>query len=366
MHWKRARAGPDEAPAFTRQPSDNHRRAYRWMRKFIIVKIRLLDAEHDLDGYLAVMHQVDRFPRSAAEWRERQRPAGTDAFRRYLVGQLGDRIAAVAAVLDSNMAANGVVVRIVVDARFRGRGHGRAMAAAVGCAARRASARARRDRGPGARRRPDLARLGRAARFRLRNHVIRSRVDLASPDLARHHEVVARVEAGGLRFEVPDDENRVHDLYTRLLRDAPDGVDPPAREWFRRHRHEHPDAVHLVAVDGATWAGLAVATPGEGGSAWNDFTGVAPESRGRGVALGSQMTCNYAKCRVCNLSRRRETSQTRHSSSCEAQVCQLPAAYGTRAVRRRRAVPRPRHSWSERWRPCGRAHWGGGGASLRV
>ena len=101
------------------------------MRKFIIVKIRLLDAEHDLDGYLAVVHQVDRFPRSAAEWRERQRPAGTDAFRRYLVGQLGDRIAAVAAVLDSNMAANGVVVRIVVDARLRGRGHGRAMAATV-------------------------------------------------------------------------------------------------------------------------------------------------------------------------------------------------------------------------------------------
>jgi hypothetical protein len=61
------------------------------MREFIIVKIRPLDAEHDLDGFLRVVHQVDRFPRTEAEWRERRRLAGPDAFRRYLVGEVDGR-----------------------------------------------------------------------------------------------------------------------------------------------------------------------------------------------------------------------------------------------------------------------------------
>src|SRR5215467_11154256 len=101
------------------------------MRGFNIVKIRRLDAERDLDGYLEILHQVDRFPRSAEEWWERQRQAGRDEFRRYLVGEVDGRIVAIAALQDNVMASNAVVVRLVVDAAMRGRGHGRAMAAAL-------------------------------------------------------------------------------------------------------------------------------------------------------------------------------------------------------------------------------------------
>src|SRR5215472_8343061 len=87
MHWERARAGPFRAPTITRQSFDNHVRSPCWMWGFNIVKIRRLDAERDLSGYLDVVHQVDRFTRSAEEWRERQRLAGPGAFRRYLVGE---------------------------------------------------------------------------------------------------------------------------------------------------------------------------------------------------------------------------------------------------------------------------------------
>jgi hypothetical protein len=57
------------------------------MREFIIVKIRRLDAERDLDGYLTIVPRVDRVPRAPEEWRLRQRLVGSEAFRRHLVGE---------------------------------------------------------------------------------------------------------------------------------------------------------------------------------------------------------------------------------------------------------------------------------------
>jgi hypothetical protein len=61
------------------------------MREFNIVKIRRLDAEHDLEDDLEILHQVDRFPRSAEDWRELRRPAGPVEFRRHLVGEVTGR-----------------------------------------------------------------------------------------------------------------------------------------------------------------------------------------------------------------------------------------------------------------------------------
>jgi GNAT superfamily N-acetyltransferase len=255
------------------------------MREFIIVKIRPLDAEGDLDGYLQVVHQVDRFPRTAAEWRERQRLAGPDAFRRHLVGELDGRIAAVGLVVDNDMATNAIVARVVVDAGHRRRGHGRAMAAAIEAlvtervpAPEAMDVRVRDDD-------PDSRAWAERRGFRLHNHAIGSRLDLASFDAGENRHAVARAEAAGLRFETPDDGGRLYELYARLLPDAPDRLEPPSRDWFDRRRAEHPDAIHLVAVDaGGTWVGLAIASSAEDGGAWNDFTGVAPEHRGRGIA----------------------------------------------------------------------------------
>lgn len=101
------------------------------MREFNIVKIRRLDAERDLDGYLEILHQVDRFPRSPDEWWERPRAAGPDEFRRHLVGEVDGRTVAIVTIQDNVMATNAVMIRLVVDAALRGRGHGRAMAAAA-------------------------------------------------------------------------------------------------------------------------------------------------------------------------------------------------------------------------------------------
>jgi GNAT superfamily N-acetyltransferase len=249
------------------------------------VKIRPLDAEGDLDGYLRVVHQADRFPRTEAEWRERQRLAGPDAFRRHLVGEVDRRIVAVGSLLDNDMAANGVWGRVVVDAELRGRGHGRAMAAAVeALIAERVpvpetmDVRVADDD-------PDSRAWAERRGFRPHNHSIRSRLDLAAFDGPEHRSAVERMEAAGVRLETPDDWERLYDLYAALLRDAPDGLEPPSREWFHRLRQEHPDALHLVAVDAAgTWVGLAIVSMAADGGAWNDFTGVAPERRGHGIA----------------------------------------------------------------------------------
>lgn len=254
------------------------------MRGFSIVKIRRLDAERDLEGYLEVLHQVDRFPRTAEEWWDRQRLAGPDEFRRYLVGEVDGRIVAIAALLDNVMATNAVVVRLVVDAGRRGRGHGRAMAAA---AEAMLAERARQPESIDVRLRDDDA----ASRawverrgFRLHNHAIRSRLDLATFDPLEHRHAVERVHAAGVRFETPVEGDRLYDLYVALLRTVPDRLEPPSRGWFDRQRAGHPDAIHLVAVDGTAWVALAIASPAADGGAWNDFTGVSPEHRRRGIA----------------------------------------------------------------------------------
>jgi GNAT superfamily N-acetyltransferase len=254
------------------------------MRGFNIVKIRRLDAERDLSGYLDVVHQVDRFPRTAEEWLERQRMAGPDAFRRYLVGELDGRIVAAAALLDNEMAPTAVTARVVVDAALRGRGHGRAMEAAVEAAlterARAPDAIEVRVRDDDPTSRAWAERRG----FRLHNHSISSRLDLAKFDASRHRDAVARAEAAGLRFEEPDDWDRLYELFAALLPDAPDRLVAPGRDWFHRMRSENSDAVHLVAVDGTAWAGLAIASIRRAGGASNDFTGVSPGHRGRGIA----------------------------------------------------------------------------------
>jgi len=248
------------------------------------VKIRRLDAERDLEGYLEILHQADRFPRSAEEWREREREVGPDEFRRHLVGEVDGRIVAIATLGDNVMASNAVVIRLVVDAGLRGRGHGRAMAgAARALLAERVPAPAAidvrlRDDDPASR--AWVERRG----FALSDHAIRSRLDLTAFDPLTHRQAVERVEAAGLRFETAGDGDRLYDLYAALLRTVPDHIEPPSRDWFHRQRAEHPDAIHLVAADGAAWVALAIASTALDGGAWNDFTGVSPEHRRQGIA----------------------------------------------------------------------------------
>ncbi len=241
-----------------------------------------LHPERQLDGYLRVMHQVDPSPRSPAEWWERQRLAAPGAFRRYLVAEHAGEIVAAAALLDHEMLANTVAARLVVDEVHRGRGVGRAMAAAVEAVlAERAPAALEvrvRDDDPGSR--AWAERRG----FRLHDHAIRSRLDLVEFDPASHRQAVARAAAAGLRVEEPADLDRLYDLYVRAFAGVPAGLRPPGRDSFRSQMQDRPGVVKLVARDEVAWVGLTLATPSEPDGAWNYFTGVLPEHRGRGIA----------------------------------------------------------------------------------
>jgi GNAT superfamily N-acetyltransferase len=194
---------------------------------------------------------------------------------------------AIAQVLDDEFLADGVGVRLVVDEAHRGRGYGRAMAAALERAiAERAPAMVEVRVVDGDRASREWAeRRG----FRVHHRMVRSylHVDDFRPD--RHRAVVERVEAAGLRLERSSDEDRLYDLFARLIRDSPDAPEVPSRQWFSRNAAQ-PGVIHLVARDGATWAGMASSLPRGPHDAWNGFTGVLPEYRGRGVARALKAT----------------------------------------------------------------------------
>jgi GNAT superfamily N-acetyltransferase len=231
---------------------------------------------------MRVSHQDDPMPLTADDWRERQRRTAPGAFRRFLVGEVGDEIVAMGALLDHDLLENGVAARIVVETAHRRQGLGRALSAAVDALiAERAPTTVEvrvKDSDPASR--AWAERRG----FRLQRHMVRSRLDLHGFDPVRHRFAVERAESAGHRFETPSDLDRLYALFAALVPDAPDGLAPPASDTFRRQVEDHPGFVQLIASHGAAWVGMAaVEQRGEDG-AWNAFTGVLPAYRGRGLA----------------------------------------------------------------------------------
>src|SRR2546423_2974028 len=211
--------------------------------------IRPLNPQRELDAYLRVAHQSGPFPRSPAEWWERERTAPERSHRRHLVGEVDGHIVAIGALLDDALVANGATARVVVDTAHRRRGHGSAMAAALDALV--------------AERSPDVVDVrvderDAASRawaehrgFRPHTHTIRSRLELATFDLHAHRERLERARSAGYGFEPPADPDRLYDLYAALIRDVPDEYAPPTREWFRRRGLESPDLLQVVAIHGS-------------------------------------------------------------------------------------------------------------------
>jgi len=235
---------------------------------------------HDLDRYLRVLHHAEPYPRTAAEWHERERFMAS-RFRRFLIGERAGEIVAIAQVTDIDTPTDGVAARLVVDPAHRGVGHGRALAEAVD--------RLLTERSPSAVvvrvAAEDGGSLAWAERrgFQPTYRMIRSRLELAGYDASRRHRAVQALRDAGLEVRVPDDRDRLYLLYNQLLQDVPEESNPIARAVFDAQM-DQPGFVVLVAADGPTWAAMAVVQPiGEDG-AWNAFTGVAREYRDRGVA----------------------------------------------------------------------------------
>ncbi len=244
------------------------------------MQIRRLDPKLELESFLDVLHQGVPLRTGAAAWRALElREAGT--FRRHLVGELNGRIVAAASITDNPLLADGVSIRLTVDSGQRGRGLGRAMAAAV-----QEVLASRRPRVAGVRVLDDDATSRAWAERRglvVEDHSIRSRLVPEDFDYERHRTRVARALAEGFVFEKPLDDERLYELYVRLIQDVPDHVDPPSREFLARQLIQ-PGAANLIVRDGGTWAGLNLMIPAPPDGGWTVFTGVLPEHRGRGLA----------------------------------------------------------------------------------
>ena len=247
----------------------------------MILAIRPLDPERDLEAFLRVRSQMDVVPMTRETWWDGERRAAPGAFRRHLVGQVGDEIVAAASVMDHPLLDDGVGLRLVVEGAHRGRGHGRAMMAACEeLLAERAPAEIElvvRDD-------DDASRVWAERRgFTFRDHMYPSRLDLERFDPASHRDAIDRAEAAGIRFEEASDLPRLYELFVRLMGDVPDQLGAGSLGHFERDLGR-PGCILLVAVGAEQWVGMALVMPVAPDGALNGFTGVLPDHRGRGLA----------------------------------------------------------------------------------
>lgn len=132
--------------------------------------------------------------------------------------------------------------------------------------------------------------------FKIQFHTFESALDLADFDVHRFDDLLARVQAGGFRFfslaEAGVTEENKHKLY-EVNRDSgldstgSDGVFPDFyafsknvfdASWFRAD-------TQILAALGDRWVGLAaIGIYPEDNHAYNAFTGILREFRGRGLA----------------------------------------------------------------------------------
>jgi GNAT superfamily N-acetyltransferase len=132
--------------------------------------------------------------------------------------------------------------------------------------------------------------------YRIDRHTFESTLDLTVFDEQRFAGAVEAAEAAGIRFftmadlgDTAEARRKLYDLNRRTALDNPsaDGTFPPFEEfqqfvfgasWYRADGQ-------ILAADGERWVGIAaVAHYPERNSAYNAFTGVERDYRGRGLA----------------------------------------------------------------------------------
>jgi GNAT superfamily N-acetyltransferase len=133
--------------------------------------------------------------------------------------------------------------------------------------------------------------------FEIKHHLFQSELDLSTFDLAAFWPVVEQVKAQGIRFTSLAGEGQtdeaLHKLYvlnTQTSLDNP-SHDTTYHQTFDQFReqvakaHWFRPAGQILAVDGDRYVGLAaVGLSADGVSAFNAFTGVDADYRGRKIA----------------------------------------------------------------------------------
>ena len=131
---------------------------------------------------------------------------------------------------------------------------------------------------------------------------INSYLNLARFDPAPFADQAARLAAQGIVLrsvaELADDtarDRKLYDLYWRLMGEVPgrtDDTPPPFEAWQADYLHA-PDldpARYFVALDGARYVGqTALRATIEADTLHNELTGVLPDYRRRGIALGLKL-----------------------------------------------------------------------------
>jgi GNAT superfamily N-acetyltransferase len=261
-----------------------------------MLQTRIADPEADfphiaklLSGYEFVpvtTEQLHEWERRRSEGRVRRRGVAVDRDDQVIGYSVVDR--------EAWMPAGRFGLWLIVDPRWRGQGAGAALYREALDFARQhgalsLSSEVRDDS-------PESLAFAERRGFHVEQHTFTSALDLAAFDQQRLAGVIEAVEAGGMRFftlaevgNTPETQRRLYDLNRRTGLDNPgaDGTFPPfdqfeqfvfGASWFRADGQ-------ILAADGERWVGLAaVALYPDRNLAYNAFTGVDREYRGRGLA----------------------------------------------------------------------------------
>ncbi|KEO83896.1 GNAT family N-acetyltransferase [Tumebacillus flagellatus] len=127
--------------------------------------------------------------------------------------------------------------------------------------------------------------------YAVERHMFQSVLELANFDFSPYQGTVERVEQSGIRFvngQQPD--AALHEFFLRTYRDNPAADELPPLGEVEQHFQKADPALIWLALDGDTLVGMTELIEMEqSGGLYNEYTGVDPSYRGRGIALALKL-----------------------------------------------------------------------------
>ena len=272
------------------------------------MKIRNAQIETDIPDIVRITNPYETTPFTEDQVRSffQYNPPGRIQLRLVAVDETDAVIGYSGLVHEASAPAHSFVVWVIVDPAHRRQGTGSALWQALlealqkQGAARLVSDVLDHD--------PASLRFAEQRGFSIDRHSFGSTLDLAAFDETPYLPTLAALEAQGLRFCTLDDfpdttetRQKLYDLNTTTGLDVPGSNDTPwSYTEFEKFVIQAPRfcrAGQLLAVEGATWVGMAaVSLSTDTQSAYNEFTGVLRPYRGRKLAQALKvMAARYAR-----------------------------------------------------------------------